>query len=58
MSKDIRTEYTKEQNLKNGRSGYAFSDREKVNNISPAQYGMFLSKKKGNSKKNRWDGSR
>lgn len=43
MSKDISTMYTKELNLNCGRKGYYAYKREKVDVISPRNYGMFLS---------------
>lgn len=42
MSKDITTQYTKEQNKKCGRNGYCMAKREKVTLISPRDYGMFI----------------
>lgn len=39
MSKDITTQYTKEQNKKNGRKGYGAWKREKENVITPSEYG-------------------
>jgi len=47
MSKDISTFYTKERNIKCGRKGYYAYKREKVDVISPSNYGMFLSTLKG-----------
>ena len=47
MSKDISTLYTKEQIKKNGRKGYALYKREKITDISPKNYGMFLQDKRG-----------
>ena len=46
MSKDISTQYTKDQNKKCGRNGYGMAHREKVINISPSEYGMFLQNRK------------
>lgn len=46
MSKDISTQYTKEQNKKCGRNGYFQAHREKLKDISPAEYGMFLENRK------------
>ena len=42
MSKDISTQYTKEENKKNGRRGYGLWKREKETAISPRDYGMFI----------------
>lgn len=50
MSKDISTQYTKEQNKKCGRRGYGLWKHEKQDIISPKDYGMFL-QKKGRGKK-------
>jgi hypothetical protein len=44
--KDISTAYTKEKNKNCGRTGYCGFKREKVTNISPRDYGMFLQGKK------------
>ena len=46
MSKDISTQYTKDQNNKCGRNGYCGAHKEKLTIITPSQYGMFLSKMK------------
>lgn len=46
MSNDISTQYTKERNKKCGRNGYYAAHREKVNVISPSEYGMFIEGKK------------
>ena len=43
--KDISTMFTKEENKKNGRLGYAGVTIEKEDIISPAQYGAFLQKR-------------
>ena len=43
--KDISTMFTKEENRKNGRLGYADATREKEDIINPAQYGAFLQKR-------------
>ena len=43
--KNISTMFTKEENRKNGRLGYADATREKATIISPAQYGAFLQKR-------------
>lgn len=50
MSKDISTQYTKEQNKECGRKGYGLWKHEKQDIISPKDYGMFL-QKKGRRKK-------
>lgn len=42
MSKDISTMYTKEENKKNGRKGYAVWKTEKETVIGPRDYGMFI----------------
>ena len=47
MSKDISTLYTREQNKKNGRKGYCMAKTEKITDISPKDYGMFLQGKRG-----------
>ena len=46
MSNDISTQYTKERNKKCGRNRYYEAHREKVNVISPSEYGMFIEGKK------------
>lgn len=46
MSKDISTQYTKEQQQKNGRKGYGFWKNEKITVIAPNKYGMFLQEKR------------
>lgn len=46
MSKDISTQYTKEQNKKAGRRGYLFWQYEKETVITPKEYGMFLQRRK------------
>lgn len=46
MSKDISTMFTREQNNRCGRKGYAMWKLEKDNVISPKNYGEFLKKKK------------
>lgn len=51
MSKDISTQFTKEENRKNGRNGYGLAHYEKVTVISPADYGMFIQKHKKRGKK-------
>lgn len=43
--KDISTMFTREENEKNGRSGYYQANRRKIDVISPAQYGAFLQKR-------------
>ena len=45
MSKDISTQYTKEQNKECGRKGYYQWKHRKQDIISPKDYGMFLQKK-------------
>lgn len=47
MSKGISTIYTKEKNKNCGRKGYGAYNREKIKDITPAEYGMFLQKRKG-----------
>ena len=44
MSKDISYLFTKKQNKNNGRSGYGFF-KERVKDIPPDKYGMFLKNK-------------
>lgn len=44
MSKDITTQYTKEQNKKNGRKGYGAWKREKETVITPSEYGRFITR--------------
>lgn len=46
MSNDISSQYTKYQNKTTGRRGYYRWKREKETDISPKEYGMFLSKKR------------
>lgn len=46
MSKDIATQYTKEQEKKCGRRGYLMWKHEKENIISPKEYGMFIQTRK------------
>lgn len=50
MSKDISTQFTKEQNKKCGRSGYCMAHKEKETVISPRDYGMFISGKRQKKK--------
>ena len=45
MSKDISYLFTKKQNKNNGRSGYGAAFRERVKDIPPNKYGMFLKNK-------------
>jgi hypothetical protein len=45
MSKDITTQYTKEQNKECGRNGYCMAHREKEAVILPRDYGEFLRKR-------------
>ena len=40
--KDISTMYTRNENKKNGRSGYVMAKYEKLDSICPSRYGMFL----------------
>ena len=47
MSSDISSQFTKDRNKTSGRKGYGAWKREKVDVISPKDYGMFLAKKKG-----------
>ena len=49
MSKDISYLFTKKQNKNNGRSGYGAAFRERVKDIPPDKYGLFL-KSKGRNK--------
>ena len=42
MSDDISTQYTKYLNKKCGRHGYYMAAREKVDVISPKNYGIFI----------------
>ena len=46
MSKDISSQYTTEQNIKNGRKGYLDWKRENQTVISPKAYGEFLRKRR------------
>ena len=46
MSKDISTQYTRQQNKECGRRGYGMWKNEKSTVISPKDYGMFLDKHK------------
>ena len=46
MSVDISSQYTRERNKKCGRRGYVLWKREKENEISPRDYGMFLQNKR------------
>ena len=50
MSKDISTEYTKKRNNEEGRRGYGMWKLEKITDIPPKNYGMFLQNKRRNSK--------
>ena len=45
MSKDISTQFTKEKNKKCGRNGYCAAHREKITDISPSEYGIFLARR-------------
>jgi hypothetical protein len=51
VSNDISSMYTKDQNKKAGRRGYALWKREKVNIISPAAYGDYILQDKKRGKK-------
>lgn len=51
MSNDISTMYTKEENLKNGKSGYFRAYKEKRDIIPPHKYGQFIFNKKRGKKK-------
>lgn len=51
MSKDISTMFTKEENKLNGRKGYLYFKHEKISDISPREYGMFLQNRKKQNKK-------
>ena len=46
MSNDISTQYTKEQNKICGRFRYYNATHEKIVNISPKNYGIFVVNKK------------
>ena len=46
MSKDISTQYTKEENKQNGRRGYSAWKGEKETVIFPRDYGMFIQNQK------------
>ena len=50
MSSSICAPFTKEEDKKNGRNGYAWAKYEKETSISPYYYGAFLSKKKRRKK--------
>ena len=52
-AKDISTMFTREENKKNGRLGYAGATIEKEDIISPAEYGAFL-QKRGKKCRNRY----
>ncbi len=51
MSNNISTMYTKSQNLKAGRKGYAAWKTEKDTAISPAAYGDYILQHKKRGKK-------
>ena len=51
MSKDISTQFTKEENRKNGRNGYCLAHKEKKTAIGPDHYGMFIQKLKKRGKR-------
>jgi len=46
VSKDISTQYTKQQNKECGRRGYGMWKNEKSTVISPKDYGMFMDRQK------------
>lgn len=50
MSKDISTQYTKEENKKNGRRGYIGWKSEKDTVITPRDYGVFIQNQKRRKK--------
>lgn len=50
MSNDISSEFTKLKNKQDGRKGYYAWKREKISEISPKDYGMFIQKKKKKKK--------
>lgn len=47
---DISTQFTKEENKKNGRNGYYQAHREKVVIVHPYEYGAFISHRKRRKK--------
>ena len=50
MSNDISTQFTKEKNNKRGRHGFGGWKYEKVTQISPKDYGMFIQGKRKKKK--------
>lgn len=50
MSDDISTQFTKEKNNKRGRHGVGGWKYEKVTQISPKDYGMFIQGKRKKKK--------
>ena len=52
MSNDISTQFTKEKNNKRGRHGVGGWKYEKVTQISPKDYGMFIQGKRKKKKQN------
>ena len=50
MSNDISSEFTKLKNKQDGRKGYYAWKREKISEISPKDYGIFIQKKKSKKK--------
>ena len=51
MSNDISTMFTKQQNVRTGRKGYAYWKREKISSIRPYDYGSYVISKKKNRRK-------
>ena len=51
MSNDISTMYTKDQNKKTGRRGYAFWKTDKETSITPAAYGDYILQNRKRGKK-------
>lgn len=51
MSNDISTVFTKQQNVRTGRKGYAYWKREKISSIRPCDYGSYVILKKKNRRK-------
>lgn len=51
MSNNISTMYTKSQNLKAGRRGYAGWKSEKENSITPSEYGSYILQNRKRGKK-------
>ena len=52
MSNDISTIFTKQQNVRTGRKGYAYWKREKISSIRPCDYGDYIlqHRKRGKNK--------